>query len=135
MKCVFCDIITKKTPAHIVYEDGEVIVFLDKYPQTRGHLQMVPKTHCRWVYDLPDMGKFFTTAANIIRVIIPILEADHVTLAAFGHEIQHAHLWIVPQYRRKSKISEFRRNKGSLEEVSQLLHTVLSVQRFKSSTD
>lgn len=127
MGCVFCQIIRKETPANIVYENREVIAFLDKYPQTRGHLQLVPKAHHRWIYELPDIGQFFVTAQAIIRVIIPVLEANHVTLGTFGHEIEHAHLWIVPQYKKSVQIAEgFKKEENSSLELSQLLKNALN---------
>lgn len=45
MDCVFCKIIKRELPADIVYEDDEVIVFKDIYPQARVHLLFVPKKH------------------------------------------------------------------------------------------
>lgn len=106
VECTFCKIIRGEESAHIVYEDSQVAAFLDKYPQTRGHLQLVPKTHVRWIYELPDIGPFFVTAQKIIRGIIHTLGADHVTIATFGREVAHAHLWILPQYRRAVHIKE-----------------------------
>lgn len=101
--CIFCQITEKESPAYIIYEDDQSIAFLDKYPKTRGHLQLIPKTHYRWIYDIPDIGRFFTTAQTLIRDIIPRLGAHHVTLSTFGGEVAHAHLWIVPQYHGKEK--------------------------------
>jgi len=122
MKCVFCDIVAKRVPAHIVYEDKDTLAFLDKYPHTRGHLQLIPKIHYSWIYEIPNLGSFFVTAGRIIRGIIPILKADHVTLTTFGHQIDHAHLWIVPQYKTYSKITETggKRTEGVAELASQL---------------
>jgi len=104
--CVFCRIINRKEPAFIVYEDEETIAFLDKYPQTRGHLQLAPKTHVRWVYDIEQIGSFFVTAKMLIRGIIPVLRADYVRLASFGEEVPHGHLWIVPQYGKAIQLVE-----------------------------
>ena len=118
MDCVFCQIVTRNAAADIVFEDDETLCFLDKYPQTYGQLQLIPKTHYEWIYDIDDIGRFFLTAKRIIRVIIPLLKADHVTLATFGHQIKHAHLWIVPQYQRSTQVKEFRLgviNKQSVE--------------------
>lgn len=102
--CIFCRIIRKDAPAQVVFESENYIAFLDKHPKTRGHLQLLPKKHVTWIYELPDIGNFFITAQRIIHAIIPALGADHVTIATFGHEIAHAHLWIVPQYNRSERI-------------------------------
>ena len=104
--CIFCKIVRKKTPAYIIYEDKLTMAFLDKYPQSRGHLQLIPKKHCLYVYEIPQMGEFFTIAQKIIRVIIPVLNAEYVTLATFGMQVRHAHLWIVPQYRQEVRVTE-----------------------------
>lgn len=120
--CVFCKIAEKKAPAHIVYEDADHVAFLDKFPHTLGHLQLIPKKHYRWVWDIPHIGSFFTVAQTIIRAIIPVLGADHVTIATRGDEVQHAHLWIVPQYGRDKSVIEGKKWKSeSKEEVATLL--------------
>ena len=126
--CIFCQIIAKEIPAHIVYEDELVIAFLDKYPQTRGHLQLVPKKHYRWIYEMPEIGTFFETAQKIIRGIIPVLGADHVTIATFGYQVEHAHLWIVPQYKKKVDLKEGNRLHGEgLKQVADLLKNKLTI--------
>jgi histidine triad (HIT) family protein len=119
-ECIFCRIVDKTEPAEIIFENEKVLAFLDNHPQTRGHLLLIPKDHIRWIYDIPDMDKFFLTAQKIIHAIIPVLDADHVTLAAYGHQIAHAHLWIVPQYRRSVGISEFKSKKADEEDQQRL---------------
>lgn len=99
--CVFCQIVAGKSPADIVFEDKLFLAFLDKYPQARGHLQLIPKKHYRWIYDVPEIGEIFVAARKIIRAIIPVLGASHVLLATLGEEVPHAHIWIVPQYKRR----------------------------------
>lgn len=120
--CIFCRIINKKDTAHIVYEDDSSLAFLDKYPQTRGHIQLIPKMHVRWVYDIPKIGEFFSVAQQIIHAIIPVLEASHVTIGSFGQEVSHAHLWIVPQYGRDRSVIEGKREQAeSQEEVAKMI--------------
>lgn len=104
--CIFCKIVKKEIPALIVYEDEQFIAFLDIRPQTRGHLQLIPKEHHRWIYDLSEMGPFFTTAQKISRGIIPILGAQSVSWITYGMEIEHAHLWLVPRYTQTETITE-----------------------------
>ncbi len=74
--CVFCRIVTHQEEANIIYEDELCMAFLDKYPQTRGHLQLIPKKHYKWIYDIPEFGKFFVIAKALIRVIPLLLEIE-----------------------------------------------------------
>lgn len=105
--CIFCRIVTRQEPAEVVYEDDVCMAFLDKYPQARGQLQLIPKKHYRWIYEVPEIGQIFATAGKIIRAIIPVLGADHATLATFGRQVAHAHIWIVPQYQTSQGFREF----------------------------
>lgn len=128
-QCVFCQIIAGQSHAHVVYEDDECIAFLDKYPQTRGHIQLVPKIHYRWIWDVPEMGSIFTTAQRIIQIILPVLGASHVTLGTFGREIKHAHLWIVPQYDTSMTVQEGMgkgRSENEKEKVAKILREALA---------
>ncbi|GAI73454.1 unnamed protein product [marine sediment metagenome] len=54
MKCIFCDIINKESPADIVYEDDKFIVFKDIKPSAPIHLLLVTKIHLVSVKDLED---------------------------------------------------------------------------------
>lgn len=45
MTDIFCQIIKKKKPAFIIYEDKEIMAFLDIEPVSRGHTLIVPKNH------------------------------------------------------------------------------------------
>jgi diadenosine tetraphosphate (Ap4A) HIT family hydrolase len=43
--CIFCNIVLKHT--EVVYEDGIVSVFPDKYPDAKHHFLVIPKRHIK----------------------------------------------------------------------------------------
>ena len=43
--CIFCKIINGEIPCAKVYEDDNVIAFLDISPANKGHTLIVPKQH------------------------------------------------------------------------------------------
>ncbi|MCX7779148.1 MAG: histidine triad nucleotide-binding protein [Patescibacteria group bacterium] len=45
MECIFCQIVQKKVPAQIVYEDEEILAFKDIQPKAKIHLLIIPKKH------------------------------------------------------------------------------------------
>ena len=55
--CIFCKIIAGEIPASKVYEDEQVLAFLDISQVTPGHTLIVPKEHYRnlwrWMPQVP----------------------------------------------------------------------------------
>ena len=72
MECLFCQIIKKKIPAKIVYENDKVIVFKDIHPKAKVHLLILPKKHIVSVDHLQKgdkdlIGELILTAQKIAR--------------------------------------------------------------------
>ena len=103
MDCVFCKIIKKEIPAHIVYEDDHFLGFLDINPQSPGHTQVVPKKHYRFVWDVPSMSEeksgfanYFLVVQKLARAIQNTFGTEYVWSKIMGDEVPHAHVWIFP---------------------------------------
>lgn len=94
--CVFCKIINKEIPAEIVYEDDEFLAFLDIHPQSPGHTQVIPKKHYRWVWDHPDIGKYFEIAKKVALAQRKAFGTDFILSRIVGDEVPHAHIWVFP---------------------------------------
>ncbi|MFM2357331.1 MAG: hypothetical protein RJA61_68 [Candidatus Parcubacteria bacterium] len=94
--CIFCKIVAKEIPAHIVYEDNDFLAFLDINPQSPGHTQVVPKKHYRWVWDIPNAGMYFEVAKKIALAQQKVFDTDWVLSKIIGDEVPHAHIWIFP---------------------------------------
>ncbi|CAG8765936.1 35334_t:CDS:1, partial [Racocetra persica] len=45
MECLFCKIIKKETPAHIIAENEAILAILDAYPASDGHVLLITKKH------------------------------------------------------------------------------------------
>ncbi|MFH1367132.1 MAG: histidine triad nucleotide-binding protein [Patescibacteria group bacterium] len=45
--CIFCQIVSKKIPARVFFEDKEVMVFSDIKPKAPVHLLIIPKKHLK----------------------------------------------------------------------------------------
>jgi histidine triad (HIT) family protein len=72
MGCLFCDIVQKKRPAGIVYEDDLVVAFEDINPQAPVHTLVVPKKHIATSLDIPAeenglIGHLFQIANRIAK--------------------------------------------------------------------
>ena len=55
MDCIFCKIINKEIPCMNLYEDDLVLAFLDVNPDSDGHTLIIPKSHYKDVFDIPNV--------------------------------------------------------------------------------
>lgn len=105
-KCIFCEIINKRIPSKIVYENKKVLTFLDINPITKGHLLVIPKKHFESIYDIEDsyLEEIIIATKNISESLKKSLDATGINiLHASGKDAQqsvgHFHIHIVPRYK------------------------------------
>lgn len=67
--CVFCNIISGKLPAKIVYEDDRVVAFHDANPAFPIHILVVPRTHIPTLNDVPEGDQLISHIAKVARII------------------------------------------------------------------
>lgn len=103
--CIFCKIIAKEIPATVVYEDDEVLAFMDIGPIMKGHVLVIPKIHYDPVTNTPDdvLTKLHLVAKRISGAQMNGLGADGVNImqnngAASGQEVPHIHVHVIPRY-------------------------------------
>ncbi|MDQ5948972.1 MAG: histidine triad family protein [Patescibacteria group bacterium] len=94
--CIFCKIINGEIPSHKVYEDDNFFAFLDINPQSPGHVQVIPKEHFRWVWDVPNAGAYFEVVKKIALAQQKAFDTDWILSKIVGDEIEHAHIWVYP---------------------------------------
>ena len=56
---------------HVVYEDGDVLAFLDINPSAPGHTVLIPKEHCPDIQRMPDklIRPVFTAVKRVILLL------------------------------------------------------------------
>lgn len=67
---MFCQIVARRSPAEIEYEDDEILAFRDIYPKAPIHLLLIPKRHIESVMALdpaeaPLVGRLVLAAKHI----------------------------------------------------------------------
>lgn len=80
---------------HIVYEDGDAIAFLARYPTLLGFCLVAPKVHIEdWVYDMePDQFlRFQAVAHTIARALATVVVTERVYSLSLGSKQGNAHL-------------------------------------------
>ncbi|HEY4479061.1 MAG TPA: HIT domain-containing protein [Candidatus Paceibacterota bacterium] len=94
--CIFCKIVANEIPSEKVYEDENFLAFLDIHPQSPGHALVIPKTHYRWVWDMPNAGDYFEVAKKIARAQQKAFATEWILSKIIGDEVPHAHIWVFP---------------------------------------
>lgn len=103
--CLFCKIIKKEIPSTRIYEDNDVIAFLDIFPFTKGHTVVVPVKHYETFLDFPDdmMEKYFSVVKKLTGRIKTALNAEGINIVqnnfkAAGQVVFHMHYHIIPRW-------------------------------------
>lgn len=94
--CVFCKIASGEIPSYKVYEDKDFFAFLDINPRTAGHVQIIPKEHHRWVWNVPNVGEYFEVVRKIAKAQQKAFDTDFILAKIIGEEVPHAHIWVYP---------------------------------------
>lgn len=102
---VFCKIVNGDIPCYKVYEDDDVLAFLDISQVTKGHTLVIPKEHYDNFLAVPQetMHKVMDVAQRIGQVQIKFLNAKGVNILtncyeAAGQTVKHFHVHVIPRY-------------------------------------
>ncbi len=102
---VFARILRGEIPSTRVYEDADVIAFMDVMPQAPGHTLVVPKAPSRNLLDADPavLAKLLPVVQKIARAVKQALGADGVTVIQFnelaaGQTVFHLHAHIIPRF-------------------------------------
>ncbi|OLS13613.1 MAG: histidine triad (HIT) protein [Promethearchaeota archaeon CR_4] len=102
--CIFCLIAAGKIPAKKVYEDTNVLAFLDINPLSEGHTLVIPKTHYETISHMPEpeLGGIFGIVKKLATKLKDNLRADGINIVqnnfkAAGQDIPHFHVHIIPR--------------------------------------
>jgi len=96
--CIFCKIAAGEISSDKVYEDEDVIAFLDIHPKVPGHTLLIPKKHYTWFEELPDelSDKVFRAAKHIAQDMKKKPGVGYVQLSIVGKDVPHAHVHLLP---------------------------------------
>jgi len=139
--CVFCDIVARKAPASIVYEDDIVCSFLTLGPVNPGHLLVIPKQHMPFLSNMDEetgMYLFKVTMQMAMALRSSGLQCEGINLfladgeAAF-QEVIHVHMHIFPRLQGDSfKLDadwEIKPSRQELDEIAERIRRADQILR------
>ncbi len=103
-ECIFCKIVANEAPAHRVYEDDHVLVFLDIFPVADGHTLVIPKPHGTDLlgYDPHELERVLPVAQRVANAQRAVFDPDGIGVfqlngAAAGQTVFHYHMHLIPR--------------------------------------
>jgi histidine triad (HIT) family protein len=105
LRCAFCEIAAGVLPAYIVYENEDILAFLDTRPLFPGHVLLCPREHYTTLPDLPRRlaGPLMEAAQLLAQAVESALEAEGTFVAInnrVSQTVPHLHIHVVPRRRR-----------------------------------
>ena len=124
---IFAQIIRGEAPCYKLYEDEDVLAFLDVFPQAYGHTLVIPKrSAARNILDVDvdSLAKVMAVVQRLTQVLVDELEPAGVQVAQFngapaGQTVFHLHMHIVPRYAGET-LSVHAGGKATPEELAAL---------------
>ena len=103
---IFAKIIRGEMPCYKLYEDDDVLAFLDLFPQSFGHTLVIPKrAEARNLLeiDADSLSKLTLAVQKVARVLADELQPDGVQIAQFngapaGQTVFHIHMHVIPRF-------------------------------------
>ena len=100
---IFARILRGELPAIKVYEDEQVLAFMDIMPQADGHTLVIPKSPAVTLVDLDPEAAAYTiqVVQKIAKAIEKGLDAKGIVLmqlsgASAGQTVPHVHFHLIP---------------------------------------
>ncbi|MDG2531075.1 HIT family protein [Caulobacter endophyticus] len=103
---IFAKIVCGEIPSVKVFEDDEVLAFMDAFPQSRGHLLVISKTSkARNVLEAEPktLGRLIGAVQKAARAVTKALDPAGVVVTQFngapaGQSVFHLHFHVIPRY-------------------------------------
>ena len=102
---IFAKILRGEIPCAKVYEDDDVLSFMDAFPQTRGHTLVIPKAPSRNLLDTDAevLANLIQKTQMIAKGVNVAFNPDGIVITQFngapaGQTVFHLHFHILPRY-------------------------------------
>lgn len=106
---VFDLILRGEIPCARIYEDEQLLSFMDAFPQSKGHALIIPKLKCESLFDIDEesLGAVVRFSKKLASAQRKVLQADGIRVcqfngAAAGQTVFYYHMHLIPMWQGKS---------------------------------
>ena len=124
---IFAKILRGAAPCYKVFEDDDVLAFLDLFPQAPGHTLVIPKHGtARNILEVdPDtLSVLYRAAQTLAKGLVAELQPDGIQVSQFnggpsGQSVFHIHVHLIPRWGNQP-LGMHARDKGDPAELEAL---------------
>lgn len=130
-ECLFCKIAKGEIKSAVVYDDPNVMAFLDIRPANPGHTLVITKGHFAVLPQLPEQlnSNLLQLVKLIAQAQVEILGAEGVNVlqnngAVAGQAVPHIHFHVIPRYKGDKVMLNWdaqEMEEGQMEEIQKRL--------------
>ncbi len=127
--CIFCKIVSGEIPSAKIYENKNVLAFLDIGPVSSGHTLVIPKSHYQMVHECPAdvLSSVAEVLPKIAAAVYGAMEADGYNVLcnngrAAGQLVNHVHFHIIPRKHSDGVFNSwpaFKYGSGELQQITE----------------
>ena len=138
MECIFCNIKERQAEAEIIYEDDNILAFLDIQPVNYGHTLVIPQKHYDNFLTVPkeELNNLIHATQFISGVIKRSLNADGFNVISnngnpAGQSVYHFHFHIIPRFNKDFTLRPSVKNykEGAMKEYGEQIRSFISKYR------
>jgi histidine triad (HIT) family protein len=134
---MFCKIVAKEAPAHVIWEDDKHLAFLSIFPNTEGFSVVITKEHySSYAFDLPDevLVALTIAAKKVAKLLDAQLEDVGRTGMIFeGFGVDHVHAKLFPMH--GTKMGEWKQLKSNIDKYFDQYEGYISSHDYKREDD
>ena len=130
-ECIFCKILRGEIPCFKVYEDDDVLAFMDVNPVAPGHVLVIPKHHSRDILETPPewVGKAFAGAGRVARAVQKSLAPDGINIVQANgpgakQSVFHLHVHVIPRAMGDGLTMNWELEPGDMAAIGQLAEKI-----------
>jgi histidine triad (HIT) family protein len=126
--CIFCKMVAGEVPVTRLYEDDDVLAFLDIGPLSDGHALVIPKQHFVRVHECDPkvLAAVGGRLPSIAGAVAEAVEADGYNVlcnngSAAGQAVDHLHFHVIPRKKGDGVFTQWPAKKyppGRIEEIA-----------------
>ena len=129
--CVFCKILRGESPCFKVFEDDDILAFMDVNPIAEGHALVIPKFHSKDLIETPSewVGKTFAGAKRIAEAVHKTLKPDGINIVQDNgpgakQSVFHLHVHVIPRAMDDGLTMNWELVPGDMDKIAKLAERI-----------